>query len=218
MKKYKTCTKCNEKKGLTEFYRAQKNNDKLCGSCKNCAKLSIYVRYHNGVREEGPRPCAICKKSAGSSTHRMKKSIICEKCNDIGYLMSGPVAEMVGVPKAGISGYLNEKKYHMVPLNDGFLNTKFAVWKPETVNAFVKAMPEICPIKIKAYIGLGYTRKKMAELFGIHSYYVFKYLRENNLRTSTKGVRCMEKGSQAYNRVEHAYDAANRIMNERVAL
>ena len=214
----KKCKTCKAKKELTEFYAAPKNNDNLCGSCKTCTKLSTYERYHKDMKEEGPRPCAICKESAGSSTYRMKKSIICEKCNEDGYLMSGCVADMIGVPRAGISGYLNEKKYHMVPLNDGFLNTKFAVWKPETVDTFIKSMPEICAIKIKIYIDLGYTRKKMAELEGIHPYYIFKYLRENNLRTSTKGVRCMEKGSQHYNRVEHAYDAANRIMNERIAL
>ena len=214
----KKCKTCKEKKELTEFYAAPKNKDKLCGSCKVCSKTHTYLRYQKDMKEEGPRPCAICKESAGDSTHRMKKSIICAECFEVGYLMSGAVAVMVGVPKAGISGYLNEKKYHMVPLNDGFLNTKFTVWKPTTVDEFVNAMPVLCADKIKEYINLGYTRKKMAELLGIHSYYVFKYLRENNLRTTTKGVRCMEKGSQVYNRVESGWEAANQIMNERVAM
>ena len=210
----KKCKTCKEKKELTEFYNAPGNADGLHGSCKACLKAKD-AKY---LRDSGPRPCAICKESAGDSTHRIKKSIICTKCHEIGYVMSGPVAEAVGVPKAGISGYLNDKKYHMVPPNDGFLNVKFAVWKKSTVDAFIKSCPVLDDVQIKEFINLGYTRKKMAELLGIHSYYVFKYLRENNLRTTTKGVRCMEKGSRVYNRVESGWEAANQIMNERVAM
>ena len=43
----KTCTKCNEKKPLSEFYKQKSNKDGLKYHCKICAKFSANEWYYN---------------------------------------------------------------------------------------------------------------------------------------------------------------------------
>lgn len=140
----------------------------FCRANKITAHYKVVPTKMRSMPSKNTKPhstmCVICNKNTASK-HIIRRSHICEECNNQDYLEAKEVCKIVGVTVQQATIFIQELRSDVFPMPDLKVGIWMNLWKRESVKVFMRDLPKFDKSKaIKMYsegVGISGIAKHM---------------------------------------------------------